>query len=141
VDLETIYVRKAWEILGATGWAIPEYLTLPQNYHNILSEYSRFVEGFIYNENGMIEKMISDGGPYYSYCVCRYSEAPRVALLARVIYDLAPAMLLGISDITFKLRLYARAPHDNLCEDLNYSSSDVLSYEDANAVVVFFRIT
>jgi hypothetical protein len=139
VDLETGYVRKAWEILGATGWAIPEYLNLSQDYHNILSEYSRFAEGFIYNENGMIEKMISGVQPYYSYCVCRYLEPPRVALLARVIYDLAPAMLLGISDITLKLRLHGRASRDNLCEDLTYSSSDVLSYEDVNAVVVFFR--
>jgi len=130
VDLETEYARKAWERLGALGWVVPDYL--PRD-HDIASEYLSFKEGFVYDENGVVERaVLYEGG----YCTCSYKGRPRIALIARILYDLAPAMLLGVSDVALKLRLYGRSP-DNLCRDISYS--DESSYEDVNAIVVFFR--
>jgi len=133
VNLEAEYMRQTWERLRALGWEVPEYLHSSQ-VHNVASEYTRFTEGFAYNEDGIVERMILQVG---SYCRCSYEKESRVALIARILYDLAPAMLLGVSDATLELRLYGRS-HDNLCEDMYYNS-DASSYEDTRALVVFFR--
>jgi hypothetical protein len=133
IDLETEYMRITWGRLEAVGWTIPGYLSNTLA-HNVTSDYIDFKEGFIYSENGIIERKVS-----YSYhCVCRYTEsAKEIGLVARIIYDLAPATLLGVSDLTFKLRLHGKASPDHLCRDLTYY--DVSSYEDVDAIVVFFR--
>jgi predicted metalloprotease len=138
VNLETEYVRWAWERLGAAEWVVPEYLQYLRNSrrHNLISQDLEFVNGFVYNENGVIEREVTRGSR--DYCKCEYVKPYGVTLLARIIYDLAPAMLLGVSDITHKLRLHGSSSY-NLCEDLAHSSGNVLSHEDINAVVVFFR--
>ena len=135
VNLETEYIRWAWERLGAAEWVVPEYLHGSQ-YHNLISEDLSFTEGFAYNENGVIERRIIRGSR--DYCKCELVKPYGITLLARIIYDLAPAMLLGVSDITLKLRLHGKSSY-NLCEDLAYPSGDVLSHEELDAVVVFFR--
>ena len=113
----------------------PEYL-FRSRAHNITSDYIDFEEGLIYNENGMIERKVRR---HDRYCTCGYAKSPEeVGLMARIIYDLAPAMLLGASDLTFKLRLYGKASPDNLCGNLIYH--DISSYEDVDAIVVFFRV-
>jgi hypothetical protein len=135
VNLEMEYIRRAWEILGATGWVVPEYLSRA---HNLISEALEFERGFVYNEYGIVERGIIRGSR--DYCKCEYVEPYGVTLLARIIYDLVPAMLLGVSDVTLKLRIHGRSSY-NLCEDLAYPSGDVFSHEDLDAVVVFFRET
>jgi hypothetical protein len=136
VNLEMEYIRRAWEILGAAGWVVPEYLR-DSRAHNLISEALVFVRGFVYNENGIVEEGIIRSG---DYCECKYMEPYGVTLLARIIYDLVPAILLGVSDVTLKLRIHGRSSY-SLCEDLAYPSGDVFSHEDLDAVVVFFRET
>jgi len=136
VNLETEYIRKAWERLGVLGWGVPEYLRLSQEHHNVASEYTYFREGLAYDENGIVEHMIFREGS--EDCKCGYKKESQVALVARILYDLAPAMLLGVSDVTLELRLYGRF-YDNLCGDMRYGSIDPSSYEDVRALVVFFR--
>jgi hypothetical protein len=137
VNLEMEYIRRAWEILGATGWVVPEYLR-DSRAHNLISEALVFVRGFVYNGNGIVERGIIRGSR--DYCECMYVEPYGVTLLARIIYDLVLAMLLGVSDVTLKLRIHGRSSY-SLCEDLAYPSGDVFSHEDLDAIVVFFRET
>ena len=133
VDLEHEYVREALKKLGELRWTTPQYLHYSQ-IHDITSDYFEFRAGFVYDESGVVEHVILREG---DACTCRYREQSEIGLIARVLYDLAPAMLLGVSDVTLRLRLYGARSRDDLCGNVSYS--DVSKYEDVNAIVVLSR--
>jgi len=119
--------------LGELRWTTPQYLHYSQ-IHDITSDYFEFRAGFVYDESGVVEHVILREG---DACTCRYREQSEIGLIARVLYDLAPAMLLGVSDVTLRLRLYGARSRDDLCGNVSYS--DVSKYEDVNAIVVLSR--
>uniref|UniRef100_A0A7J3Z6G0 Uncharacterized protein n=1 Tax=Ignisphaera aggregans TaxID=334771 RepID=A0A7J3Z6G0_9CREN len=133
VNLEIEYVREAWKRLGTLGWRVPEYF-FQSRYHDITSYHPYFKEGFVYDENGVIEHVILQEERSCGW----YKERPRITLIARILYDLAPAILLGVSDVVLKLRLYGERRFYNE-HRYTYTYSDVSRYEDVNAIVVFFR--
>jgi hypothetical protein len=134
VDLESLYVGEAWEKLGEQGWKVPEYLRDLSN--DITPTYAYFERGLMYDEVGVVNRRIA---LTVSYCECSYSDyTAQFTLLARLLYDLMPAIFLGVADVTLKIYLCGRSS-GGVCR--NIMSSDVLSLscEDVDAVAVFFR--
>jgi hypothetical protein len=131
VDLESLYVGEAWKKLGEQGWEVPEYLRdLTQD---IAPFYVYFKIGLMHDELGVVNRLILTA----SYCECSYSDyTAQFTLLARLLYDLMPAIFLGVADVTLKIYLCGRSS-GGVCQDI--MSSDVLGCEDVDAVAVFFR--
>jgi hypothetical protein len=148
VDLEKEYVNRAWRRLGEHGWSIPEYLNvagMPQG-HNVSSEYPEISVSMIYNEKS--DQIIGEIQTYKSYCSCEeryFSDAikeglvyPKLSSIAKLFYDLMPAIIYGVADVTLKTRLCGRYEKRWCCE-IGARDCDEIC-RDINSITVFFRI-
>lgn len=148
VDLEKEYVDRAWRRLGEHGWSIPEYLNvvgMPQG-HNVSSEYPEISVSMIHNEKS--DQITGEIETYRSYCSCPehyFGNEFNVGLvysklssIAKLFYDLMPAIIYGVADVTLKTRLCGRYGETWCCEITTRYCDEVC--RDVNSITVFFRI-
>ena len=147
-DLEKEYVDIAWRRLGEYGWSIPEYLNVAgmSQEHNVSSEYPGISLSMIYDEKS--DQMIGEVQTYRSYCSCseRYfgdviKEGlvyPKLLSITKLFYDLMPAIIYGVADVTLKTRLCGRYEKVWCCEIRTRDCDEIC--RDINSITVFFRI-
>jgi len=146
-DLEKEYVDMAWRRLGEYGWSIPEYLNvagMPWK-HNVSSEYPEISLSMIYNKEP--DRVIGEIQTYGSSCSCSeryfgdvFKEGlvyPKLSSIAKLFYDLMPAIIYGVVDVTLKTSLCGAYGKEWCCEIRAGYCSEIC--RDVNSLTVFFR--
>jgi hypothetical protein len=147
-NLEKEYVDIAWIRLGEYGWSIPEYLNvagMPQK-HNVSSEYPEISLSMMYDKEH--DRVIGEIETYRGYCSCseRYFGGvikeglvyPKLSSITKLFYDLMPAIIYGVVDVTLKTRLCGRYEKVWCCEIRTRDCDEVC--RDVNSITMFFRI-
>ena len=139
IDLESEYVKEAWKTLNSSGWEMPEYLKIfgvnDFTSLNIDGRLQSTAWGYVYDSSGAISKRIAFAAYKPEVMECNISIP-----FQRVLYELMPAIMLGVTDLTHKARM---------CKNVLYYSDKYyyfacpsekpLEYDEMDAFTLFIR--
>jgi hypothetical protein len=137
VDLESEYVKEAWRKLDELGWEMPAYLKSGFKFNNF-NDYGRLTAVeccYIYDSSGTISEHID-----LERCSLKTKKESTSLLLQRVLYELTPAIILGIADLTLKAKICkATLLPRNEEYYFAYPPEKPLEYDELNAFTLFIR--
>ena len=139
IDLESEYVKETWKTLNSSGWETPEYLKIfgvnDFTSLNINGKLQSTAWGYVYDSSGAISKRIAFAT--YEPEVMEYNIS---IPFQRVLYELMPAIMLGVIDLTLKARMCKNVLYYN---GKGYYFAGLpekpLEYDELNAFTLLIR--